>query len=190
MGSTEVEFLLYGKHSDTIDVEDWIKYTKYNGYEKEIENNQKIAQSTNPPTIQKDITETNLTIKNFWSIVKNDFTTEDQSALLKFSTSLFRPPLLGFKYLIPNFTIQPIGNEPNSLGEFRNPIMNQEEMNENQMETSQSTSNKKEDNEATASLPKAHTCFNTLRLPAITDRQLLKEKILTAIYETEGFGFG
>ena len=38
-------------------------------------------------------------------------------------------------------------------------------------------------------LPVAHTCFNTLTLPAYPDRDTLREKLLIAIREAgEGFG--
>ena len=37
-------------------------------------------------------------------------------------------------------------------------------------------------------LPVAHTCFNILDLPSYPTQQLMKEKILQAIYNTEGFG--
>ncbi|KAJ1412425.1 ubiquitin protein ligase, partial [Ochromonadaceae sp. CCMP2298] len=39
-----------------------------------------------------------------------------------------------------------------------------------------------------ASLPTAHTCFNTLLLPAYEGEQVLRERLVRAIRECEGFG--
>jgi len=39
-------------------------------------------------------------------------------------------------------------------------------------------------------LPSAHTCFNQLDLPEYTSRQELSDKLMLAIKETSGFGFG
>lgn len=38
------------------------------------------------------------------------------------------------------------------------------------------------------SLPTAHTCFNTLLLPEYSSREKLRDRVLTAINECEGFG--
>ena len=38
-------------------------------------------------------------------------------------------------------------------------------------------------------LPAAHTCFNQLDLPDYQSEDILREKLLVAIRETEGFGF-
>ena len=48
------------------------------------------------------------TIEYFWDVVENDFTPDDQSALLSFVTSSPRAPLLGFKGLYPQFSIQKV----------------------------------------------------------------------------------
>lgn len=37
-------------------------------------------------------------------------------------------------------------------------------------------------------LPEAHTCFNQLVLPQYPDQSRLKEKLVTAIMNAEGFG--
>ena len=39
-----------------------------------------------------------------------------------------------------------------------------------------------------ARLPMAHTCFNQLVLPAYTSKKTLKQKLLIAIQNAEGFG--
>lgn len=44
-------------------------------------------------------------IKNFWQIVSFDLTDNQRRLLLKFVTSVSRPPLLGFKELNPKFCI-------------------------------------------------------------------------------------
>ena len=37
-------------------------------------------------------------------------------------------------------------------------------------------------------LPVAHTCFNVLDLPPYPNKEIMEEKLLTAIMNTEGFG--
>ena len=37
-------------------------------------------------------------------------------------------------------------------------------------------------------LPVAHTCFNVLDLPPYPNKEIMKDKLLTAIMNTEGFG--
>ena len=41
----------------------------------------------------------------------------------------------------------------------------------------------------TTSLPAAHTCFNTIDLPEYENAEVLRDKLLMAISETQGFGF-
>ncbi len=38
------------------------------------------------------------------------------------------------------------------------------------------------------SLPRSHTCFNRLDLPPYPSKEVLADKLATAIEETEGFG--
>ena len=49
------------------------------------------------------------TVKDFWKVFA-EFTEEEKILLLKFVTSCSRPPLLGFSYLNPQFTIQHVDN--------------------------------------------------------------------------------
>jgi len=49
-------------------------------------------------------------IRDFWKVVAA-FTEEEKVLLLKFVTSCERQPLLGFKNLLPNFTINKISSE-------------------------------------------------------------------------------
>ncbi len=40
----------------------------------------------------------------------------------------------------------------------------------------------------TENLPEAHTCFNQLVLPRYENKRILREKLITAISNAEGFG--
>ena len=40
------------------------------------------------------------------------------------------------------------------------------------------------------SLPQGHTCYNQLDLPAYKTKEILVEKMMWAIREAQGFGFG
>ncbi|KAF8811508.1 HECT-domain-containing protein [Phlegmacium glaucopus] len=50
------------------------------------------------------------TIIAFWKVV-NSFDQEQRRALLRFVTSCSRPPLLGFKELVPDFSIRDAGSD-------------------------------------------------------------------------------
>lgn len=54
------------------------------------------------------------TIEMFWRVV-NTFNQDQRRALLRFATSCSRPPLLGFKELVPNFAIRDAGSDENRL---------------------------------------------------------------------------
>ncbi|KAF5340438.1 hypothetical protein D9758_013567 [Tetrapyrgos nigripes] len=54
------------------------------------------------------------TIVAFWNVV-NSFNQEQRRALLRFVTSCSRPPLLGFKELVPNFCIRDAGVDQHRL---------------------------------------------------------------------------
>ncbi|KAH9948904.1 HECT-domain-containing protein [Amylocystis lapponica] len=87
----ELQILLGGVNSP-IDLEDLRKHTNYGGLYDDHE-----------PTIQV-----------FWDVV-NSFDQEQRRALLRFATSCSRPPLLGFKELVPNFAIRDAGMDENRL---------------------------------------------------------------------------
>lgn len=53
-------------------------------------------------------------VKAFWHVVE-DFDERQRRLLLKFVTSCSRPPLLGFKDLVPQFCIHSAGSEPGRL---------------------------------------------------------------------------
>lgn len=79
------------------------------------------------------------------------FSDKQKGDFLKFVTCNERPPLLGFKELRPQFSIQ----KPDDIGPGH--------------------------------LPHAATCFNTLRLPQYPSEKVLKEKLLEAISNVQGF---
>ena len=83
----ELENLISGT-VEVIDVADWRRYTVYNG----------------------EYNESHPAIQTFWEVV-DDFDEENKRKLLKFATSRSRPPLFGFKNLIPNFAIHNSGSE-------------------------------------------------------------------------------
>ncbi|PFH45540.1 hypothetical protein AMATHDRAFT_71617 [Amanita thiersii Skay4041] len=87
----EVQILLGGVNSP-IDLNDLRRHTSYGGLYDDQE-----------PTVQA-----------FWKVV-NSFDQEQRRALLRFVTSCSRPPLLGFKELIPNFAIRDAGTDQERL---------------------------------------------------------------------------
>ena len=106
------------------------------------------------------------TVRDLWRVVA-DFSHEDRALLLKFVTSCSKPPLLGFKYLQPPFTVQCVsgdgGETPSVLAFFG--------MGRNE----------------TQRLPTASTCFNLLKLPNFKSRAVLRERLLYAIRSASGF---
>jgi ubiquitin-protein ligase E3 C len=58
--------------------------------------------------------EANETIRAFWRVVEG-FDKDDRSKLVKFVTSCARPPLLGFKELVPRFAIRAAGADQTRL---------------------------------------------------------------------------
>ena len=105
-------------------------------------------------------------MRDLWRVVA-DFSHEDRALLLKFVTSCSKPPLLGFKYLQPPFTVQCVsgdgGETPSVLAFFG--------MGRNE----------------TQRLPTASTCFNLLKLPNFKSRAVLRERLLYAIRSASGF---
>ncbi|KAF9078553.1 hypothetical protein BDP27DRAFT_1309750 [Rhodocollybia butyracea] len=87
----ELQILLGGVNSP-IDLDDLKAHTNYGG-----------LYSSSEPTIVA-----------FWNVV-NAFDQEQRRALLRFVTSCSRPPLLGFKELVPNFAIRDSGGDQNRL---------------------------------------------------------------------------
>lgn len=55
------------------------------------------------------------TIRHFWDVIEHDFSEADLVALVRYVTSCSRPPLLGFKELLPLLCIRDSGNEQDRL---------------------------------------------------------------------------
>jgi len=87
----ELQVLLGGVNTP-IDIEDLRRHTNYGG-----------LFSDEQPTIRA-----------FWKVVEG-FDAEQRRALLRFVTSVGRPPLLGFGGLVPKFCIRDAGVDENRL---------------------------------------------------------------------------
>lgn len=101
-------------------------------------------------------------IQWFWEVVA-EMDAEHQQKLLKFMTSCSRQPLLGFSSLEPAPCLQQI-RLPDSLFQ-KDPLAIFKE----------------------APLPTASTCMNLLKLPAYRSKELMRQKLLTAIEAGAGF---
>ncbi|KAI0295669.1 hypothetical protein B0F90DRAFT_1811438 [Multifurca ochricompacta] len=89
------------------------------------------------------------TIVAFWKVVES-FDPEQRRALLRFVTSVGRPPLLGFSGLVPKFCIRDAGGDENRL-------------------------------------PTSSTCVNLLKLPRYKSENVLRRKLLQAVFSGAGF---
>ncbi|KAI8100057.1 uncharacterized protein BX664DRAFT_322764 [Halteromyces radiatus] len=110
-------------------------------------------------------------IKLLWQIVQ-DFPSNEKRAFLKFVTSCPKPPLGGFSYLQPPFTIRMVSTNEQSIegmGLVRAML---------KLNTGADKSGR---------LPSSSTCFNLLKLPAYTKKSLLREKLCYAIHSNTGF---
>ncbi|KAL1745181.1 HECT-domain-containing protein [Schizophyllum fasciatum] len=87
----EVQILIGGANAP-VDLDDLREHTNYGGLYDDNES----------------------TIQIFWKVV-NGFNQEQRQGLLRFVTSCSRPPLLGFKELVPNFAIRDAGSDENRL---------------------------------------------------------------------------
>lgn len=81
--SNEVGKLFGGDENGAIDLQDWKENTVYDS----------------PDDVKKP------QVRLFWDVVES-LTRKQQSQLLKFATSMTRPPLLGFSFLSPPFKVQ------------------------------------------------------------------------------------
>jgi hypothetical protein len=121
-------------------------------------------------TVYDSCSSSHSSIAYFWEVVSKELSNEDRAALLRFTTSCSRPPTLGFHQLQPPFTIRLVDVEDTHArsSSFFSSLF-------------QSSSS------STSSLPTAATCFNVLKLPKYTSKKVLKNKILQAIHQTQGF---
>ncbi|WAQ82855.1 hypothetical protein PtA15_3A220 [Puccinia triticina] len=144
----EIELLVIGStYNSKLDIEDLKAITLYVGFSP-----------------------TDLTVQYFW-IVIDSFSFEDQKKLLRFITGTDRIPATGISGLNLKITrsVRPIDVNPNSR---------RRHLQSNQLGTL--TINER--------LPESHTCFNQLILSDFSSVQSLDEKLRLAINESEGFG--
>ncbi|XP_044129864.1 ubiquitin-protein ligase E3B isoform X1 [Bufo gargarizans] len=109
-----------------------------------------------------------------WDILANDFNSEEKAMFLKFVTSCSRPPLLGFAYLKPPFSIRCVEvSDDQDTGDTLGSVLR-----------GFFTIRKKEPG---GRLPTSSTCFNLLKLPNYSKKVILREKLRYAISMNTGF---
>ncbi|XP_051968768.1 ubiquitin-protein ligase E3B-like [Xyrauchen texanus] len=109
-----------------------------------------------------------------WDILSNDFTPEERAMFLKFVTSCSRPPLLGFAYLKPPFSIRCVEvSDDQDTGDTLGSVLR-----------GFFTIRKKEPG---GRLPTSSTCFNLLKLPNYSKKSILRDKLRYAISMNTGF---
>ncbi|KAK4513248.1 uncharacterized protein ATC70_011816 [Mucor velutinosus] len=144
----ELQRVLSGEDTD-FDVNDLRKHTQYdNGY------------FDHHPVI-----------RSLWQIVA-EFNSTEKRAFLKFVTGCPKPPLGGFDYLQPAFTVRMVSIDSVNMDGAKI-VKSFFKMNLN--------------NNKSGRLPSSSTCFNLLKLPAYTKKSLLKEKLVYAINAKTGF---
>uniref|UniRef100_A0A1I7TM49 Ubiquitin-protein ligase E3B n=1 Tax=Caenorhabditis tropicalis TaxID=1561998 RepID=A0A1I7TM49_9PELO len=113
-------------------------------------------------------------IKWLWDILENKFTPEERKLFLKFVTSCSRPPVLGFSYLEPPFSIRCVEvSDDQDQGDTLGSVVR------GFLALRKGT--------AASRLPTASTCFNLLKLPNYNKKSLLLEKLRYAIHAGTGF---
>nr|XP_033811565.1 ubiquitin-protein ligase E3B isoform X3 [Geotrypetes seraphini] len=109
-----------------------------------------------------------------WDILANDFSPEERAMFLKFVTSCSRPPLLGFAYLKPPFSIRCVEvSDDQDTGDTLGSVLR-----------GFFTIRKKEPG---GRLPTSSTCFNLLKLPNYSKKSILREKLRYGISMNTGF---
>ncbi|KAM4709251.1 ubiquitin-protein ligase E3B isoform 1-T2 [Discoglossus pictus] len=109
-----------------------------------------------------------------WDILANDFTSDEKAMFLKFVTSCSRPPLLGFAYLKPPFSIRCVEvSDDQDTGDTLGSVLR-----------GFFTIRKKEPG---GRLPTSSTCFNLLKLPNYSKKGILREKLRYSISMNTGF---
>uniref|UniRef100_A0A670J5B6 Ubiquitin-protein ligase E3B n=1 Tax=Podarcis muralis TaxID=64176 RepID=A0A670J5B6_PODMU len=109
-----------------------------------------------------------------WDILANDFNPDERAMFLKFVTSCSRPPLLGFAYLKPPFSIRCVEvSDDQDTGDTLGSVLR-----------GFFTIRKKEPG---GRLPTSSTCFNLLKLPNYSKKSVLREKLRYAISMNTGF---
>ncbi|OBS71395.1 hypothetical protein A6R68_00092 [Neotoma lepida] len=109
-----------------------------------------------------------------WDILASDFTPDERAMFLKFVTSCSRPPLLGFAYLKPPFSIRCVEvSDDQDTGDTLGSVLR-----------GFFTIRKREPG---GRLPTSSTCFNLLKLPNYSKKSVLREKLRYAISMNTGF---
>uniref|UniRef100_A0A8C8J6H4 Ubiquitin-protein ligase E3B n=2 Tax=Oncorhynchus TaxID=8016 RepID=A0A8C8J6H4_ONCTS len=109
-----------------------------------------------------------------WDILSSDFSSEERAMFLKFVTSCSRPPLLGFAYLKPPFSIRCVEvSDDQDTGDTLGSVLR-----------GFFTIRKKEPG---GRLPTSSTCFNLLKLPNYSKKSILRDKLRYAISMNTGF---
>ncbi|XP_073438713.1 ubiquitin-protein ligase E3B [Dendrobates tinctorius] len=109
-----------------------------------------------------------------WDILANDFNSDEKAMFLKFVTSCSRPPLLGFAYLKPPFSIRCVEvSDDQDTGDTLGSVLR-----------GFFTIRKREPG---GRLPTSSTCFNLLKLPNYSKKVILREKLRYAISMNTGF---
>uniref|UniRef100_A0A8I3PL30 Ubiquitin-protein ligase E3B n=2 Tax=Canis lupus familiaris TaxID=9615 RepID=A0A8I3PL30_CANLF len=99
-----------------------------------------------------------------WDILASDFTPDERAMFLKFVTSCSRPPLLGFAYLKPPFSIRCVEvSDDQDTGDTLGSVLR-----------GFFTIRKREPG---GRLPTSSTCFNLLKLPNYSKKSVLREKL-------------
>ncbi|KNC83480.1 hypothetical protein SARC_04261 [Sphaeroforma arctica JP610] len=149
--ATDIQTLIAGDGAGGVDINNLMEHTQYGG----------------------GYSSGHRTVRNLWSVVKDDLTPDQQRLFLKFVTSCSRPPALGFQTLQPQFTVILQPNEGNDARQTR-PTLNMLTFGlVGTMDTSR--------------LPTSSTCFNCLKLPPYKTRSNLKDRLLYAISAKAGF---
>ncbi|KAJ7309857.1 hypothetical protein JRQ81_007931 [Phrynocephalus forsythii] len=109
-----------------------------------------------------------------WDILAHDFSSDERAMFLKFVTSCSRPPLLGFAYLKPPFSIRCVEvSDDQDTGDTLGSVLR-----------GFFTIRKREPG---GRLPTSSTCFNLLKLPNYSKKSVLREKLRYAISMNTGF---
>jgi ubiquitin-protein ligase E3 B len=140
----ELQHLISGNEVD-IDVDDWQAHAQYHL-----------------------CTSMSTAVRWFWSIVR-DMKPDERRKVLHFATACSRPPLMGFKYLNPPFTIRVV------------PAAGDEKMSTTDRVLSFFGRSSKS---SKAALPTTSTCFNLLKLPDYSSKSVLRQKLKQAMHAT------
>lgn len=116
-------------------------------------------------------------VRWLWDILEKDYTPQQRAAFLKFVTSCSRPPILGFTYLQPQFSIRCVEvADDEDTGDSVGTVLRGFFRIQSRRQTGQNHR-----------LPTASTCFNLLKLPNYPSKDILRDKLKQAIANNTGF---